>query len=127
MSAQTPERLCTLFTECFGAGDLDALVALYEDQAVLLPQPGHMARGRVAIRASLAAFLAMKGSFRMSPPRVIQGDGIALLFADWALDAVGPDGSSINLAGQTTDVARRQPDGRWLYAIDSPFGVAGIG
>ena len=51
---------------------------------------------------------------------------VALLYAGWTLDAKAPDGSPVQLTGQTTDVARRQPDGRWLYAIDSPFGAGGL-
>lgn len=27
---------------------------------------------------------------------------------------------------ETSDVVRRQSDGRWLVAIDSPFGAAGV-
>jgi len=30
-----------------------------------------------------------------------------------------PDGEL--LATTTTEVARRQPDGRWLYVVDDPF------
>ena len=125
MSARTPEELCSQFTQRFSTGDLDALVALYEPDAVLLPQLGHVARGHAAIRESLAAFLAMRGTFRMTPPKVIHADGVALMVADWTLDAKAPDGSPLHLTGQTTDVARQQPDGRWLYAIDSPFGAGG--
>ena len=33
MSARTPEELCSQFTQRFSTGDLDALVALYEDDA----------------------------------------------------------------------------------------------
>lgn len=125
MKAHRPEDLHPLFARLFSAGDLDALVALYEDDAVLVPQPGEVRRGHAAIRASLAAFLAMKGDFRMHSTKMLQADGVALLFADWTLAAKAPDGSPIALAGQTSDVARRQPGGHWLYAIDSPFGVAG--
>ena len=56
MSARTPEELCSQFTQRFSTGDLDALVALYEPQAVLLPQPGHVARGHAAMRESLEAY-----------------------------------------------------------------------
>jgi hypothetical protein len=31
----------------------------------------------------------------------------------------------VSLAGQTSDVARRQADGRWLIMIDNPFGGQG--
>jgi len=49
----------------------------------------------------------------------------ALVVADWTLDANNADGSPLHLAGQTADVVRRQSNGHWLFAIDSPFGAAG--
>ena len=125
MSITSPEALCAEFVRRFTAGDLDALVALYEPNAVLVPQPGTVARGHGAIRAALEGFLAMKGRFRMTPPRVIPGEGLAVMVCDWTLDATGPDGNPLHLTGQTCDVARRQGDGSWRYAIDSPFGPAG--
>lgn len=127
MTATTPRALHELFTECFNKGDLDALVSLYEPTAVLLPQPGVRAEGKDAIRASLASFLAMEGEFRMAEPRVIEAPDLAIIYSDWTLKATGSDGKPLQLAGQTTDVARRQSDGRWLLAIDSPFGASGIG
>ena len=44
--AHRPEDLHAMFARAFGAGDLDALVALYEDDAVLVPEPGQVKRGR---------------------------------------------------------------------------------
>ena len=127
MSARTPEESHTLFQHRFVAGDMDALLALYEPDAVLVPQPGTIARGHAAIREALAGFLAMKGTFRMQPTKTIRADDVAILFATWTLDAKAPDGSPIHLEGQTADVVRRHADGRWLLAIDSPFGAAGAG
>jgi uncharacterized protein (TIGR02246 family) len=125
MKVHRPEDLHSLFARSFASGDLDALVALYEDDAVLVPEPGKPVRGHAAIRAALAAFLALKGDFRMAAPKVLRADGVAVLFADWTLEATGPDGRRVSLAGQTADIVRRQPGGHWLYAIDSPFGAAG--
>ena len=61
----------------------------------------------------------------MSAPRILGTDELALLVADWTLDAKQPDGAPLRLAGQTADVVRRQSNGHWLFAIDSPFGAAG--
>jgi len=127
MPARAPDEVHKLFTQYFSAGDIDALMSLYEPAAVLLPQPGQKVGGHAAIRDALMAFLAMKGKFHMAPPRMIQAPDIAIVFADWTLDAVAADGSPVRLSGQTSDVVRRQPDGRWLLAIDSPFGAAGVG
>ena len=44
------------------------------------------------------------------------------LFSDWTLSAADPDGNAIELAGRTSDVARRQPNGSWLMMIDNPWG-----
>ena len=125
MSARTPEDVHPLFARHFAAADMPALLSLYEADAVLLPQPGVVARGHGAIRESLGAFLAMKGTFRLGTPKVVRAEDVAIVFAPWTLDAKGPDGSPIHLEGQTSDVVRRQPDGRWLIAIDSPVGAAG--
>ena len=127
MSARTPEDVHPLFARHFAAADMPALLSLYEADAVLLPQPGVVSRGHGAIRESLAAFLAMKGTFRLGTSKVVRAEDVAIVFVPWTLDARAPDGSPIHLEGQTSDVVRRQPDGRWLIAIDSPFGAAGAG
>jgi ketosteroid isomerase-like protein len=38
-----------------------------------------------------------------------------------------PRGESVVLGGESTDVLRRQPDGRWLIAIDDPWGARVLG
>lgn len=126
MHAPTPEDVHIRFTECFTAGDLDGLMALYEPDATLLPGPGVQVTGLAAIRETLAAFLAMSGQFEMPVGKPIVAGGIALLFSDWTLRVNGPDGQPTVLSGQTSDVLRRQPDGNWRIVIDSPFGAAGV-
>ena len=54
---------------------------------------------------------------------VVDGPGVALLRGRWRLSGTGPDGQPVELAGSNVEVARRQPDGRWLYVIDHPFGA----
>ncbi len=125
MSARKPDDVHPLFARHFAAADMPALLSLYEPDAVLLPQPGTVARGHAAIRDSLNAFLAMKGTFRIASSKIVQTGDLALVYAKWTLEAKGPDGSPIRLEGETTDVVRRQGDGHWLIAIDSPFGAAG--
>ena len=58
ISARTPEEMPRLWAETFQAGDLDALVALYEADAMLVAQPGEVVTGIEAIREALSAFLA---------------------------------------------------------------------
>ncbi len=122
MPARKPEEIHRLFTDAINAGDLNAILALYESTAILVAQPGQIVRGHAAIREALSGYLAMKPRFALQPGKVLESNDIAILFSKWTLTGTGPGGSTVQLAGQTTDVVRRQKDGSWLMVIDNPFG-----
>ncbi|GJG86730.1 hypothetical protein tb265_19110 [Gemmatimonadetes bacterium T265] len=107
--ARQPEDLGRFFVERANAADVDGLVALYEPDAVLALPGGAVAVGTQAIRAFYGRLLA-------GAPRVAPGpQSPALRNGDLAL-------TSTRLGGRnaTAEVARRQPDGTWLWAIDQP-------
>lgn len=54
---------------------------------------------------------------------VINGPGVALMSSQWKLTGSGPDGKSIEMNGKGVEVARQQPNGDWLLAVDHPFGA----
>src|SRR5262245_61465554 len=119
MPASKPEEVHRLFSEAFNAGDLNAIMSLYEPDAVLVPQPGQTVRGHAAIRQALVSFLAMKPRFAFQAGRVLESKDIAILFSSWTLTGAGPGGSPVKMSGQTTDVVHRQKDGSWLLVIDN--------
>jgi len=123
MVAKKPEEIDQLFTKAFSAGDLEALVALYEPDAALVPQPGQIVTGRDAIRESLQGFLSLCGEFSLEVKSVVGTGNLALVRADWSLVGTAPGGCLVNLSGRAAEVVRRQPDGTWLYLIDNPFAV----
>ena len=123
MTARKPEDIDRLFAEALNAGNLDALVALYEPQAALMPSPDKLVTGSAAIRESLIAFLAGKPKISLTPRLVSQTGDLAVVTAKWELSVTGPDGKPATMTGQSVEVVRRQPDGRWLFAIDLPFGA----
>ncbi len=123
-SARTPEEMPRLWAENLIAGNLDALVALYEADATLVAQPGEVVTGIEAIREALSGLIAMRPTFSIEGRKVLQTGDIALSFADWTLAGTAPNGEPIEMAAQTSDVLRRQPDGSWLFVIDNPWGSA---
>jgi uncharacterized protein (TIGR02246 family) len=123
MAARTPEELDTLFGRALNAGDLDALVALYEPQASLMPSPGKVVVGAPAIREALAAFIGAKPRITLTPRLVSQAGDLALVTAKWELELNGDDGKPAKMHGESVEVVRRQADGTWRFAIDMPFGV----
>ena len=124
MPAHAPEEVAQLWAESLTAGNLKALVELYEPDATLVAQPGEVVTGVEAIREVLSALLAMEPTFNLEVRKVLQTGDLALSFADWTLSGTGPEGEAIEMAAQTSDVLRRQADGTWCFVIDNPFGSA---
>lgn len=122
MSTHNPERLHELAREFTNSGDVDALVGLYEPDATLAPQPGEAVIGTGAIREALRASSALNLKFtKLETAKAFRADDVALLSSEWVLTGVGPDGSEFGMSGRGAQVARRQPDGTWLFVIDDPW------
>jgi uncharacterized protein (TIGR02246 family) len=118
-----PQDTHRVFTEAFNAGDLPALLALYEREARLVSQSGECIVGREAIGAVLEQFLALRGTMKMDTIDVIEAADVALLRAHWRLAGTGPDGKPLEIQGNSVEVIRRQSDENWLFVIDHPFGT----
>ena len=119
---QTPANTVDQLVEAINRADLEGASALYEKDAVLVAQPGQLARGSGELKNALAGFIAMRATLRSDAHQVIEAGDIALYIARWRLDGTGRDGQAISMAGESSDVLRRQPDGRWLIALDNPWG-----
>ena len=127
MPATEPEQIHRLFEQAFNTADLEGLMALYEPEATLVPQPGAVAEGSAAIRESLRWFLDRKGQITLDTKLVLRVGELAYLSNRWSLTGgTMPDGSPAELAATTAEVARRQPDGTWLYVIDNAWGDQAI-
>ena len=91
------------------AGDIDGMVALFEPDAVLAIGGVRFARGTAEIREFYTNLLATGFVFHAGEPfpAILNGD-LALTSSRY------PNGTV------SSEVARRQPDGTWLWAIDYP-------
>ncbi len=59
-----PQQMNAAFAAAYNSGDIENLMALYEPNAVLVPQPGQRAIGLAAIRDALLGFLSLKGQMQ---------------------------------------------------------------
>ena len=71
MPATSPEQLHRLFEEAFNAGDLDALLAPYEPDAALIPEPGVVVHGVDQIGPALKGFLDVGGKMKLDTKEVV--------------------------------------------------------
>ncbi len=127
MPATSPEQLHRLFEEAFNAGDLDALLALYEPDAALIPEPGVVVYGVDQIGPALKGFLDVGGKMKLDTKKVVIVGDLAYLMNRWSLTATNDDGSPLEMGAVTAEVARRQADGSWLYVIDNAVGDLAAG
>ena len=105
--AKEPNDLERFFVERANAGDVEGLVALYESNATLACGDGEVVVGLDQIQKFFVNFLA-------SRPQLSPSDQApALCSGDLALTS-----SRLDNGGITAEIARRQPDGNWLWAVD---------
>lgn len=119
-STDTPEALMQTFAAHVHARDLDALIALYETDAVFMPEPGVVLTTPKDIRAALEAMLSLAPTMVVATGHVVASGDIALVQNDWSMTGTAPDGSTVTQEGRSADVVRRQPDGTWRVVIDRP-------
>ncbi|MCF6108482.1 YybH family protein [Mesorhizobium muleiense] len=111
-----PQELERLLVARENAGDVEGMTALFESEAVIElndgMNDGQLLRGKKAIREFFEK-LQVTGigpdgrKFRLGEQRP------ALICGDLALTSTRSIDGDI-----TSEVARRQPDGSWLWAID---------
>src|SRR6516162_2664870 len=105
--ARDPQDLERLLVSRQRAGDVEGMVALFEADAVIDSSDGRLTRGRAVIAAFFAEQVAAGRKFQIGEQRP------ALVNGELALTSTRlPDGSV------TSEVARRQSDGTWLWVID---------
>jgi ketosteroid isomerase-like protein len=104
--ATDPQALERFLVVRQNLGDAEGMAALYEPDAVVAGN-GRRVMGRSAIRDFYRELIAAGRRFGLGVQRP------ALMSGNLALTStVLPDGTA------TAEVARRQPDGTWLWVID---------
>ena len=112
------------FEKAFNAGDLSTLLKLYDDQSVLVAEPGKPVQGLENIKQALMGFLALKLPIQLTVRRTYESGDVGLCVADWSIAGKGPDGKDVKLGGTSAEVVRKTSGGNWVYVIDSPYGTA---
>ncbi|MGH6689854.1 MAG: nuclear transport factor 2 family protein [Gammaproteobacteria bacterium] len=123
-TAAGPAATVARLTDAVNRGDLDAATALYEPEAVLVGQPGNAARGHERIREALSGFIRLRPTLITTASHALEVGDLALYLGGWCLAGIGQDGAPVTMRGESADVLRRHPNGRWLIVLDDPWGTA---
>jgi ketosteroid isomerase-like protein len=124
MLAASPSEAVALADAACNRGDLDGMLAFYEESAVMLFRIGQPVRGKEALGSVLKTLLALRPVASHDESHVIESGDLALWTSRWTVHGTAPDGSSIVRTGCGSAVFRRGPDGGWRVAIENPWGAS---
>ncbi len=125
MPARSPAETSALFTAAVNAQDLEAVIALYEADAISLPPTGDDPVSENQGRRDLfTAMFTLQPAIDLQVTRTLQSGELAMVTGSWTLEGKDPEGNPISMSGHYADVVRRQPDGTWLFVIDNPLPAA---
>lgn len=109
-----------MFNVAFNAGDVDAVNALYIDDAVGMWEPGKPVQGQ-ARRDYVEHFIKTRNATVEATVlnQMVNGD-TAMVVVEWEMDTTR-DGRPEKLSGLAVDVLQRGADGGWRYVIDNAY------
>ena len=107
MPARTAQDVPRLIIEALNAQDLEAALSLYEDDAILVLDPGVLATGFDEIREALAGLLALKPTGTIQTKTTDVTGDIALMHSQWTQVGTDEDGGEVSFSGITAEVVRR--------------------
>lgn len=127
MIADSPEHAVEMVDDAFNRGDLEAVLDFYETAAVVVTEPGKLARGTEELRSFFERVMKSGASAKQLKTHVIEADGVALFLSRWTLKTTNADADPGGQTFLATTVLRRQPDGTWKALIDNSLGPLVLG
>jgi len=104
--------------------DLEAVMSYYEEDAVLVMEPGRVVRGSAEIRGFFKVVFDMNISAKQQSTHVLQTEDIARFTSKWTAQGTLPSGDSFTNENEATSVSRKSDGDQWRMIIDNSFGPA---
>src|ERR671933_1277906 len=107
MITRSPLEAIELLDEAFNRGDLEAVLNFYEDEAVMVAEPGRLAAGKSEIRAVYEwIFANIRGVAKQEKTHVIETGDIALFTSKWSFSGTAPGVDSVSRESYATVILR---------------------
>ena len=113
-------NVAAVFERHLNAGDLDAVLELYESEARFVAPSGEMIVGRNRIREVIAGLVQSKTKMTSRVVKAITLDNVTLLYTDFQGTTVDDSGETIELRSKAIELLRRQPDDTWKLIFGDP-------
>jgi uncharacterized protein (TIGR02246 family) len=101
---------------------IDDVLDFYEDDALLVMEPGRVAKGKTEIRDFFQFVFTLDVKAKQITTNILEVGDIALFTSKWIAEGRTPDGSSFSSENVATSVFRKSSAGKWRLIIDNSFG-----
>ena len=121
VDSKTLKELDAQWSKTAGSKDLDATVAFYTDDAIVLPGDAPVAGTRQMIREVWAPMLAPNASvsWQVNEAEVARSGDVGYARGVYQLVMKDAAGAPATEQGKFLEVWKKQPDGKWKCAVDS--------
>lgn len=123
MEVPGPLGVASQLVTAMNACDLESALTLFESGASFVMKPGVVVNGTAGIRQALEDFMALKPKLTIDAQQIVQAGDVAQYCARWSIKGIDLTGAAVQLGGRSSSILRRQPDGRWLFLVDNPWGT----
>ena len=124
MPAKTPLIVINRLIAAIRERNLESMVALYAQDAILAVQPGSLVQGTASIRSFFEGLFRTNPENRYELKDFIEAGDLALFTAKWTILSPPLPNVPLPTTNHQAIILRKQPDGNWLIIVDNPWGAA---
>ena len=124
MPTNTPTGVINKLINAVRDRDVEAIVELFAEDAVLAVYPGSTGQGRPSISSFFLGLLKMKPEVRYEFKDFIEVGDLALFTAKWTILGNMSQQLPVPRTNYQAIVLQKQLGGNWLIIVDNPFAGA---
>lgn len=120
----SPEAFPHEFERALNAGDLERMVALYDEDAVIRGHADEIRSGVAAVRAEMQQLIEAGATITNALRLTFRHGRTALIIVDYVLRVTAPDGNPLVVNGTATNVIQESSERGWRLIVANPQGTA---
>jgi uncharacterized protein (TIGR02246 family) len=105
--------------DAFNTGDVNTVLSMYEETAILVPEPGKPVSGREKLEEAVKGILAIKGKMEIKTVYCLQTGNVAVGRSEWSIT----DNGEVKISAKGIELMKQKSDGTWTIAVDHAFGA----
>lgn len=114
-----PQDVHARLADAYNTGDLNTVMAMYDFNGVLVPQPGKAVSGKTEFEKAIRSILSITGKMDIKTVYCLVAGDIAVGRSQWS---IAEDGLT-KISANGIEVMQKQPNGTWKVLFDHAFGA----